>query len=135
VIWSVVIAVIRDRGGCSAAAGAGDAVGEFEFLVVQQLGELREAVLIVDGGAGGVLERGDVQGLAAVVFAGPAEEVTDLVGLRALGQPVVEVGLGGLAQPEVPVGEPGQEPGGGVDLLVGAAGVGARTRALLGAAA
>jgi hypothetical protein len=35
----------------------------------------------------------------------------------------------------VSVGKPGQEPGGGGDLLTGAAGVGARTRALFGGAA
>src|ERR1700724_4846162 len=88
----------------------------------------------VGRGAGPALRAGDLQDRAVLAGGGPGQEVPDVVGGRAGGEPGLHVALTAGSQGEVMVPQPGQEGDYGEDLVPGAAGDGAGAGAGLGPA-
>ena len=71
----------------------------------------------------------DVELAPVLAVRSPGQEVPDIVGGRAGGQPGLHVALAAGCQGEVVLAEPGQEGGHGADLVPGLAGGGARAGA------
>jgi len=85
---------------------AGGAVGEVEGVVVQEAADEIPPLAGGSRGAGPALRSGDVQLLAALAIGGPGQEVPDVVGGGAGGQPGFGVALAARGQGEVAAAEP-----------------------------
>jgi hypothetical protein len=60
---------------------------------VEQVGDLRPALVGVGGGPGGVFRGGDVEVRALALFCGPGQEVPRVASAGGGDEPVVDVGL------------------------------------------
>lgn len=101
---------------------AGSPVGEVKGRVVQKAVNEFPSLAGVGRGACFALRPGDLQGQAVLAGGGPGQEVPDVVGGRAGGQPGLHVALTAGGQGEAVPAEPGQEGDHGQDLVPGAAG-------------
>lgn len=102
---------------------------------MQQPGDVCPAFVVGGGGSRVAARVGDDEPAAMPLLGGPEKEVADVVAGWSYRLASHRVGLCGVGEGGAALGEPAQEPGGGGDLEVGVAGVGAGPGAVLGGAA